>query len=197
MFSPALEIVLTVAYREATVAASHASDARAPALRARARSRRRADPRRPAAPTCRSCARDLDTYLHDRSSSSRAASRKSRSRRWRSAACCRPPCCTSRARSGRKCTPATSSPPSCSRPKSHAAQLLAEQGITRLDVLEYISHGISEGAADGAGSPDDDASRRRRARAVASAAARPRAIRCRPTASNLTDRARARRCSIR
>jgi ATP-dependent Clp protease ATP-binding subunit ClpA len=29
-------------------------------------------------------------------------------------------------------------------PKSHAAHLLAEQGITRLDVLEYISHGITK-----------------------------------------------------
>src|SRR6476646_11685463 len=28
--------------------------------------------------------------------------------------------------------------------KSHAAELLAEQGITRLDVLNYISHGISK-----------------------------------------------------
>jgi ATP-dependent Clp protease ATP-binding subunit ClpA len=30
------------------------------------------------------------------------------------------------------------------QPKTHAAQLLAEQGVTRLDVLEYISHGISK-----------------------------------------------------
>jgi len=30
------------------------------------------------------------------------------------------------------------------QPRSHAAQLLAEQGITRLDVLNYISHGISK-----------------------------------------------------
>src|SRR5215510_11014760 len=45
------------------------------------------------------------------------------------------------------------------QPKSHAAQLLAEDGVTRLDILEYISHGISkkstapsspEGAAPGA-----------------------------------------------
>ena len=44
------------------------------------------------------------------------------------------------------------------QPKSHAAQLLAEDGITRLDILEYISHGISkkpmattpEGAGPGA-----------------------------------------------
>ena len=30
------------------------------------------------------------------------------------------------------------------QPKTHAAQLLAEHGITRLDILEYISHGISK-----------------------------------------------------
>jgi ATP-dependent Clp protease ATP-binding subunit ClpA len=29
-------------------------------------------------------------------------------------------------------------------PKTHAAHLLAEQGITRLDILEYISHGITK-----------------------------------------------------
>jgi ATP-dependent Clp protease ATP-binding subunit ClpA len=41
------------------------------------------------------------------------------------------------------------------QPKSHAAQLLAEDGITRLDILEYISHGISKTpmatSPDGAG----------------------------------------------
>jgi ATP-dependent Clp protease ATP-binding subunit ClpA len=41
-------------------------------------------------------------------------------------------------------------------PKSHAARLLAEQGITRLDILEYISHGITKaplpgGSADASG----------------------------------------------
>jgi ATP-dependent Clp protease ATP-binding subunit ClpA len=30
------------------------------------------------------------------------------------------------------------------QPRSHAAQLLAEQGVTRLDILEYISHGITK-----------------------------------------------------
>src|SRR5258706_1639196 len=30
------------------------------------------------------------------------------------------------------------------QPKSHAARLLADQGITRLDVLNYISHGITK-----------------------------------------------------
>jgi ATP-dependent Clp protease ATP-binding subunit ClpA len=30
------------------------------------------------------------------------------------------------------------------QPKSHAAQLLADQGITRLDILNYISHGMTK-----------------------------------------------------
>ncbi len=51
------------------------------------------------------------------------------------------------------------------QPQSHAAGLLAAQGITRLDILEYISHGITKvprTAADegpargGATSPDDE-----------------------------------------
>jgi ATP-dependent Clp protease ATP-binding subunit ClpA len=55
------------------------------------------------------------------------------------------------------------------QPKSQAARFLAEQGITRLDILEYISHGITktphgeapdvvrDGAA-GAGEPDSPTS---------------------------------------
>ena len=35
------------------------------------------------------------------------------------------------------------------QPKTQAAQLLAEQGVTRLDVLEYIAHGISKVPAAG------------------------------------------------
>src|SRR5436190_13128589 len=53
------------------------------------------------------------------------------------------------------------------QPKSHAAQLLADEGITRLDVLNYISHGITKAPPGGlpgqpatagpgdAGAPDD------------------------------------------
>jgi ATP-dependent Clp protease ATP-binding subunit ClpA len=47
--------------------------------------------------------------------------------------------------------------------KSHAAQLLTAQGITRLDVLEYITHGITKvppagaSSADGSEAPDADA----------------------------------------
>ncbi|MGH9141583.1 MAG: Clp protease N-terminal domain-containing protein, partial [Vicinamibacterales bacterium] len=41
------------------------------------------------------------------------------------------------------------------QPKTHAAQLLADQGITRLDILEYISHGISKVPATGAPTPGE------------------------------------------
>jgi ATP-dependent Clp protease ATP-binding subunit ClpA len=39
------------------------------------------------------------------------------------------------------------------QPKSYAAQLLADEGVTRLDVLNYISHGISKVPAAGASAP--------------------------------------------
>ena len=39
------------------------------------------------------------------------------------------------------------------QPKSHAAQLLADQGITRLDILNYISHGITKTPLATAGTP--------------------------------------------
>ena len=65
------------------------------------------------------------------------------------------------------------------QPKTHAAQLLAEQGITRLDVLEYISHGISKVPTAGApGARRRTAPRRRRRRRTRDA----RAIRWPPTA---------------
>ncbi len=40
------------------------------------------------------------------------------------------------------------------QPKTHAAQLLDSQGITRLDVLEFISHGISRAPSAGPETPD-------------------------------------------
>jgi ATP-dependent Clp protease ATP-binding subunit ClpA len=39
------------------------------------------------------------------------------------------------------------------QPKSHAAQLLADQGITRLDILNYISHGMTKTPPATAGAP--------------------------------------------
>ena len=120
-------------------------DARASALRAGARHRGRADPRRLRRRPAARCARELDKYLqqNDRAVPARARSR-SPSRRSRSAACCRRPCCTCRARSEPRSRPATCSPRCCSSTSSYAAQLLDGQGVTRLDVLNYISHGISK-----------------------------------------------------
>ncbi|MCM3880028.1 MAG: ATP-dependent Clp protease ATP-binding subunit ClpA [Vicinamibacterales bacterium] len=40
------------------------------------------------------------------------------------------------------------------QPKTHAASMLAEQGVTRLDVLEYLSHGITKTPA--ANNPESD-----------------------------------------
>ena len=39
------------------------------------------------------------------------------------------------------------------QPKTHAAQLLADQGITRLDILNYVSHGITKTPLAGPGVP--------------------------------------------
>jgi ATP-dependent Clp protease ATP-binding subunit ClpA len=41
--------------------------------------------------------------------------------------------------------------------KSYAAQLLADQGVTRLDVLEFITHGISKVPSAGGAAGDDEA----------------------------------------
>ncbi|HEX3645878.1 MAG TPA: ATP-dependent Clp protease ATP-binding subunit ClpA [Vicinamibacterales bacterium] len=72
------------------------------------------------------------------------------------------------------------------QPKTHAAQLLGEQGVTRLDILEYISHGISKvptAGSPGAGAHGTEAG----GGDEGSATARdPLAAYC----SNLTERAR-------
>ena len=77
------------------------------------------------------------------------------------------------------------------QPQTRAAAMLAEQGITRLDVLEYLVARHHQ---------DADRQRRSRRHAMATAATaspaaaipapRPRRIRCRRIASNLTARAR-------
>jgi ATP-dependent Clp protease ATP-binding subunit ClpA len=43
--------------------------------------------------------------------------------------------------------------------KSHAAQLLAAQGVTRLDILEYITHGISKVPPSSTASEDNESER--------------------------------------
>ena len=74
------------------------------------------------------------------------------------------------------------------QPKAHAAELLAAQGITRLDILNYISHGISK-VSPGNAEPD-----RRTNGAEAGAGDEGRAAARDPLSAytvNLTERARA------
>src|SRR5262245_58450044 len=73
------------------------------------------------------------------------------------------------------------------QPKSHAAQLLAEQGISRLDVLEYISHGVTKTPIGGAPDPAGPSGAASGGGDEGSATARdPLSAYC----TNLTDRAR-------
>src|SRR5437763_6285534 len=72
------------------------------------------------------------------------------------------------------------------QPKSHAAQLLAEQGITRLDILNYISHGISKVPTPNPTGPGERGSEAGSGDEGSATARDPLAAYC----SNLTERAR-------
>jgi len=72
------------------------------------------------------------------------------------------------------------------QPRSQAARLMAAQGITRLDVLEYLSHGISKVPVPDSSEPDDTLGTPERADGPQSSTAKdPLAAYC----SNLTARA--------
>ncbi len=72
------------------------------------------------------------------------------------------------------------------QPKTYAASLLAAQGITRLDVLEYISHGISKAPSEPAASPAEPDARAGTGDDGPSTARDPLSAYC----LNLTERAR-------
>ena len=72
------------------------------------------------------------------------------------------------------------------QPKTHAAQLLAAQGVTRLDVLEFIAHGISKVPAAATPDPDADGASAGVGDEGSAAARNPLTAYC----SNLTARAR-------
>src|SRR4051812_28604623 len=72
------------------------------------------------------------------------------------------------------------------QPKTHAAQLLADHGVTRLDILEYISHGIAKVPTSGTPAPDGHGTEAGSGEEGSAAARDPLAAYC----SNLTDRAR-------
>ncbi len=68
---------------------------------------------------------------------------------------------------------------------SHAVYLLEKQGITRLDVVSYISHGVSK-IADGDGDEVDAAATRTKTARAATSRAASRARRSRPSPSTST-----------
>ncbi|HUF48981.1 MAG TPA: AAA family ATPase [Vicinamibacterales bacterium] len=70
--------------------------------------------------------------------------------------------------------------------KSHAARLLEAQGITRLDVLDFISHGIARTAAPAADAPEGGEATAGVGREGPASSRDPLAAYC----TNLTDRAR-------
>jgi ATP-dependent Clp protease ATP-binding subunit ClpA len=72
------------------------------------------------------------------------------------------------------------------QPRTHAAQLLAEQGVTRLDILEYISHGISKVPAAGTPGPGERGAEAGGGDEGSATARDPLAAYC----SNLSERAR-------
>jgi ATP-dependent Clp protease ATP-binding subunit ClpA len=73
------------------------------------------------------------------------------------------------------------------QPRSHAARLLAAQHITRLDVLEFLSHGISKVAVPDSFEPEETLGTPESAEGAAPSASRdPLAAYC----MNLTERAR-------
>ena len=138
----------------------------------------------------RSCARDLDDVPRRVGRAVRARpANASRSRRWRSAACCRRRCCTCRARSAQEVQSATSSRRSCSS-RSRTPRSCSPRRASRGSTCSNTSRTASAKTP-----PAGRRARRRPGDADAGAGERRhrrrRAIRCRPTASNLTDRARA------
>jgi ATP-dependent Clp protease ATP-binding subunit ClpA len=70
--------------------------------------------------------------------------------------------------------------------KSHAAKLLASQGVTRLDILDFISHGISKAGKAAPGSPGEPGAPAGEGDEGGSASADPLQAYC----LNLTERAR-------
>ena len=67
------------------------------------------------------------------------------------------------------------------QPKSYAAELLAAQGITRLDVTQFISHGIAKVPPSTAGPAEPSGASGCGSRHTVNGAAPRRAIRWRPT----------------
>ena len=143
MFSASLELILNVAYREAasrrhTISPWSICSTPLPTI-----------PRasgfcRPAGRNCRPCgARWTSSSARWRPSGARSGP-TSPPRHSASVACCKRRCCTCKARGRTRSGLADVLAAILQQPKAYAAQVLEAQGITRLDVLNFISHGISK-----------------------------------------------------
>ena len=155
VFSPALEVVLHIAFREA-VSRRHAYLTLEHLLYALAHDPDGERILGACGADLPRCAATWTPTSTSRSSGNAARQDREPEQTRRSAACCRPRCCTSRARSASEAKAGDICAAILQQPKTHAAQLLAEQGVTRLDILEYISHGITKmpvGDAPDAGEP--------------------------------------------
>jgi ATP-dependent Clp protease ATP-binding subunit ClpA len=159
MFSPALEIVLTVAYREAT-ARRHTHLTLEHLLYALAHD---PDGERILAacgadlPQLR---RDLDKYLNDSVEQYSRGQQKEPEQTLAFRRVLQTAVLHVQSAGRQEVQSGDVLAATLQQNKSYAAQLLAAQGVTRLDVLQYITHGIAKvpradgGESEGASSPD-------------------------------------------
>jgi ATP-dependent Clp protease ATP-binding subunit ClpA len=162
MFSPALEVVLTVAYREAT-SRKHTHLTLEHLLYALAHD---PDGERILAacgadlPQLR---KDLDRYLQDRVEQFTRGQQKEPEQTLAFRRALQTAVLQVQSAGRQEVQSGDVLAATLQQPKSYAAELLAAQGITRLDVTQYISHGIAKvppsptGPADPSSAPDAEA----------------------------------------
>ena len=189
MFSPALEIVLTVAYREAT-ARKHTHLTLEHLLYALAHDLEGERILAACGADLPQLRRDLDRYLQDSVEQFSRGQQKEPEQTLAFRSVLRTAVLHVQSAGRQEVNSGDVLAATLQQNKSHAAQLLAAQGITRLDVLQYITHGIAKvppatpGGSDEAGSPDADAGIGERGGATSRDPLAAYAL-------NLTDRARA------
>src|SRR5262245_40744909 len=162
MFSPALEIVLTIAYREAT-SRRHTHLTLEHLLYALAHD---PDGERILAACGADLAqlrRDLDKYLHESVEQARRGQQKEPEQTLAFQRVLSEAVMQVQSAGRQEVQSGDVLAATLRQTNSYAAQLLASQGVTRLDVLQYISHGIAKvppatpESGDAAGSPAADA----------------------------------------
>src|SRR6188472_3092502 len=134
MFSPALEVVLTVAYREAS-ARRHTHLTLEHLLYA--------------------LARDLDKFLDDHIEQFSRGQQKEPEQTMAFRRVLQTAVLHVQSAGRQEVQSGDVLAATLQQNKSYAAQLLAGQGITRLDVLEFITHGISKVPSSGGSSGPD------------------------------------------